>query len=113
MRVAFYIISCRIRDAVATQIWLFSLTPGYDGYTAAARGFNVVVLPSSNNRVPSCFLRIASVKRKMPDGADDHTKKGRWLHDLKRCHHDGLTQGKMDSRCQHENEPSLSLPAIF
>lgn len=30
-----------------------------------------------------------------------------------RCPHDGLTKGKMDTRIQHENEPSQGLRAIF
>jgi hypothetical protein len=32
---------------------------------------------------------------------------------LTRCLHDGLTKGKMDTRIQHENEPSQGPSAIF
>ena len=34
-------------------------------------------------------------------------------NDLTRCHYDGLTKGKIDTRSQHENEPSRGLRSIF
>jgi hypothetical protein len=49
----------------------------------------------------------------MQDCTDDHTKKRRRLHDLTGWLHDGLTNGKIYIRIQHENEPSQCLWAIF
>ena len=49
----------------------------------------------------------------MPDGDDDYTKKRRRRHNQIKCLHDGLTKGKMDSRIQHEKEPSRGSAGIF
>ena len=45
---------------------------------------------------------------KMPDATDDHTKLRRRWPDWIRYPHDGLTKGKIDTRNQHDNEPSHS-----
>ena len=76
------------------------------------RGVHAVVMPSDDKIRASRFPRIVVVKQKCPMAAmitrrknERNTTTGRNL--------DGHTKGKMDTRIQHENEPSGVPSAVF
>ena len=59
-----------------------------------------------DHRAASCIRRVAFGRRTIPNGTDDHTKLTRFDKMHSRCTPDGLTKGKMDTRTQHDIEPS-------
>ena len=65
----------------------------HDGITMASRRRVAFLRPSDIFVCPSCCIRGPM--------APMFT---RTQHDLTRCPHDGLTNGKMDTRIPHENE---------
>ena len=81
----------------------------HDVIAMASRRRVAFLRPSASFVFPSCCLR----ETKMPDAADDYTKPTRTRHDGIRCTHDGITKGKMDTRTQHEHEPSCVHRAIL
>ena len=67
-------------------------------------------LPSLDNRAASCFResKIPDTTDVIRSNNDDVT-----IVTMTRCHYDGLTMCKIDTRSQNENELSRELRSIF
>ena len=83
------------RDSMATR-------GDYEGFPKSC------CLPKTIGQLLVSFV-LSSGSEKCPMGPMNTR---RW-HDLTRCHHDGHTKVKMDTRTQHEYEPSQEPSGIF
>ena len=64
-------------------------------------------------RGASCFIRMVFGRWIWPDANDDHTKYTRRSHDVTRWPHDGHTNVAMDTRSQHDVDPSRDHRTFF